>query len=38
MSGRVSHDQLKLAKVMGRADVILPKPWTRRALLAAMPI
>ena len=38
MSGRVSHDQLKLAKVMGKADVILPKPWTRRALLAAMPI
>jgi CheY-like chemotaxis protein len=38
MSGRVSHDQLKLAQVMGKADVILPKPWTRRALLAAMPI
>ena len=38
MSGRVSHDQLKLAKVMGKADVILPKPWTRRALLAAMPM
>jgi CheY-like chemotaxis protein len=37
MSGRVSHDQLKLAKVMGKADVILPKPWTRRALLSAMP-
>ncbi len=38
MSGRVSHDQLKLAQVMGRADVILPKPWTRRSLLAALPI
>jgi CheY-like chemotaxis protein len=38
MSGRVSHDQLKLAKVMGKADVILPKPWTRRSLLSAMPI
>jgi CheY-like chemotaxis protein len=38
MSGRVSHDQLKLAQIMGKADVILPKPWTRRALLAAMPI
>lgn len=38
MSGKVSHDQLKLAQIMGKADVILPKPWTRRALLAAMPI
>jgi CheY-like chemotaxis protein len=38
MSGRTSHDQLKLAQVMGRADVILPKPWTRRTLLGAMPI
>ncbi len=38
MSGRVSHDQLKLAQVMGKADVILPKPWSRRTLLAAMPI
>ena len=38
MSGRVSHGQLKLAEIMGKADVILPKPWTRRALLAAMPI
>jgi len=38
MSGRVSREQLKLAEVMGRADVILPKPWTRRSLLAVLPI
>jgi DNA-binding NtrC family response regulator len=38
MSGDVSRDQLQLAEVMGKADVILPKPWTRRTLLAAMPI
>jgi CheY-like chemotaxis protein len=38
MSGRIAHDQLRLAQIMGKADVILPKPWTRRALLAAMPI
>ncbi|HEX9294705.1 MAG TPA: response regulator [Polyangiaceae bacterium] len=37
MSSRVAPDQLKLAKVMGKADVILPKPWTRRALISAMP-
>jgi CheY-like chemotaxis protein len=37
MSGRVSRDQLKLAQIMGKADVILPKPWSRRALLSAMP-
>jgi CheY-like chemotaxis protein len=38
MSGRVTRDQLKLAQIMGKADVILPKPWSRRALLSAMPI
>src|SRR6266542_2582138 len=37
MSSRVAPDQLKLAQVMGKADVILPKPWTRRALISAMP-
>jgi DNA-binding NarL/FixJ family response regulator len=38
MSGRVARDQLKLAQIMGKADVILPKPWSRRSLLSAMPI
>ena len=38
MSGRIARDQLKLAQIMGKADVILPKPWSRRSLLSAMPI
>jgi CheY-like chemotaxis protein len=36
MSGSVS--QSKLAQIMGKADVILPKPWSQRALLAVLPL
>jgi CheY-like chemotaxis protein len=36
MSGSVS--QSKLAQIMGKADGILPKPWSRRALLAVLPL
>jgi CheY-like chemotaxis protein len=32
MSGDVRPDQLKLARLTGQADDVLPKPWDRQAL------
>jgi CheY-like chemotaxis protein len=36
MSGDVRPDQLKLARVTGQADDVLPKPWNRAVLARVM--
>src|SRR5262249_48623341 len=38
MSGGVPREQLKRAQMVGTADALLPRPWTRRGLVAAMPM